>query len=47
VIYSKNVQLVQGQNSFTIDGLGNTAKGLYFFELQKGNTITREKIMKQ
>ena len=47
IIYSKNTQLVQGQNSFTIDGLGNAAKGLYFFELQKGNTITREKIMKQ
>ncbi|MEP6726407.1 MAG: SdrD B-like domain-containing protein [Bacteroidota bacterium] len=47
VIYNKNVQLVQGQNSFTIDGLGNTAKGMYFFELQNGNNITREKIMKQ
>jgi hypothetical protein len=47
VIYSKNVQLAQGQNSFTIDGLGNNAKGLYFFELQTSNTTTREKIMKQ
>ncbi|HTE11568.1 MAG TPA: SdrD B-like domain-containing protein, partial [Chitinophagaceae bacterium] len=47
VIYNKNVQLVQGQNSFTIDGLGNTAKGMYYFELQTGNNITREKIMKQ
>jgi trimeric autotransporter adhesin len=47
VIYTKNVQLVAGVNTFTIDGLGNTAKGMYFFELQKDNTITREKIMKQ
>ncbi len=47
VIYTKDVQLAQGQNSFTIDGLGNTAKGMYFFELQKDNGITREKIMKQ
>ncbi len=47
VIYSRNVQMVQGQNSFTIDGLGSTAKGIYFFELQNGNIITREKIMKQ
>jgi len=40
-------QLLQGQNSFTIDGLGVTAKGMYFFEMQTGNNITREKIMKQ
>ena len=47
VIYNKNVQLYTGQNTFTIDGLGNTAKGIYFFEMQTGTTITREKIMKQ
>ena len=47
VIYTKNVQLVIGQNSFTIDGLGATAKGMYYFEILKGGEITREKIMKQ
>ncbi|MEP6748879.1 MAG: SdrD B-like domain-containing protein [Bacteroidota bacterium] len=47
VIYTKNVQLVQGQNSFTLDGLGSAAKGMYLFELQKNDTVTREKIMKQ
>ncbi len=47
VIYNKNVQLVKGQNSFTIDGLGNTAKGMYYFELESGGSITREKIIKQ
>ena len=46
-IYQKNVQLVQGQNCFTIDGLSTAAKGVYFFELQTGNTITRQKMMKQ
>ena len=34
VIYNKNVQLVQGQNTFTVDGLDNNANGLYFLELQ-------------
>ena len=47
VIYSKNVQLIQGQNSFTIDGLGNASKGMYCFELRTLNSITREKIIKQ
>lgn len=47
VIYNKNVQIAKGQNSFTIDGLGNTAKGMYYFELEAGGTITREKIVKQ
>ena len=47
VIYNRNVQLIKGQNIFTIDGLGNTAKGMYYFELESGGTITREKIMKQ
>jgi len=47
VIYNKNVQLVTGQNSFTIDGLGNAAKGMYYFEIQKGEELSREKIMKQ
>jgi trimeric autotransporter adhesin len=46
-IYSRNVQLLQGQNSFTIDGLSSVSKGMYFFELQKDNTITQQKIMKQ
>ncbi|MDE3249964.1 MAG: T9SS type A sorting domain-containing protein, partial [Bacteroidota bacterium] len=46
-VYSQHVQLVKGQNSFTIDGLSNVAKGVYYFELQQGQTITREKIMKQ
>ena len=47
VIYSKNVQLVAGQNSFTIDGLGSVAKGMYYFEIQKAAELAREKIMKQ
>ncbi len=47
VVFSKNVQLTQGQNNFTVDGLGNQAKGMYLFELQSGNTVTREKMMKQ
>lgn len=46
-VYSKNVQLVKGQNNFTLDGLGNIAKGVYYFEMQQGQTLSREKIMKQ
>jgi len=47
VMYKRDMQLVQGQNSFTIDGLATIAKGMYFFEMQTGNSVTREKIMKQ
>ncbi|MEO6314148.1 MAG: SdrD B-like domain-containing protein [Chitinophagaceae bacterium] len=47
VIYNRNVQLVKGQNSFTIDGLENTARGMYYFELEAAGTVAREKIMKQ
>jgi hypothetical protein len=46
-VYTQTVQLVKGQNNFTIEGLGNIAKGVYYFEMQQGQTITREKIMKQ
>jgi len=47
VILHRSVQLVKGQNSFTVDGLGNTAKGMYYFELESGGSVTREKIVKQ
>lgn len=47
VMFRKNVQLYQGQNSFVIDALGNIAKGVYLFELHKDNSVTREKIIKQ
>jgi hypothetical protein len=47
VLVNKNVQLVIGQNSFTIDGLNNAAKGMYYFEIQRGEELSREKIMKQ
>ena len=47
IIYSKNIQLTAGQNSFTIDGLATVPKGMYYFELKKGEEMTREKIVKQ
>jgi len=45
-MYKRDVQLTQGQNSFTIDGSA-PLPGHVLFEMQTGNTVTREKIMKQ
>jgi hypothetical protein len=47
VMYCNKVLLNEGQNSLSLDGLGGLSKGLYFLELQTGNTVSREKILKQ
>ena len=47
VVYNRMVQLQQGQNNFTIDGLGAMAKGIYYLELYNGAAVVREQLMKQ
>ena len=47
IMYSNKVQLNEGQNSLSVNGLDNLSRGLYFLEIQSGNSISREKIMKQ
>ena len=47
LMYSKKIEVNEGQNNLSADGLNNLSRGLYFLELQSGNTISRETVMKQ
>jgi Secretion system C-terminal sorting domain len=47
IMYSSKVPLNEGQNSLSVNGLDNLSRGMYFLEIQSGNTINREKILKQ
>jgi trimeric autotransporter adhesin len=47
MVYNKKIELNEGQNSFSVDGLDNLPDGLYFLEIRSGNLIRREKMLKQ
>lgn len=47
VVYSKKVELDEGQNNFPVHGLGNLPNGLYFLEVRSGNLIRQGKMLKQ
>jgi hypothetical protein len=47
VVYSKKVELNEGQTRLPVDGLDHLPNGLYFLEVRRGNLIHREKMLKQ
>jgi hypothetical protein len=47
VVYTKQIVVQKGTNTFTIDGLGNISSGNYIATVKSGNQLMQQKIMKQ